>query len=140
MLCSAVCKFSVYGLMLSITFDTEGGFIAQCGISYSFSHVVSSDFYGELRQRFSCLRLMFAETSSSAYRCVASLVDALLARHAIFPHQPEEPKERLRGRLIEVELWKISVLKGKLSLRFGQWKEFQTTHILAVFFQEYVIR
>ena len=26
MLCSAVCKVSVYGLALSITFDTEGGF------------------------------------------------------------------------------------------------------------------
>ena len=25
MFCSAVCKFSVYGLILSITFDTEGG-------------------------------------------------------------------------------------------------------------------
>ena len=47
---------------------------------------------------------MFAETSSSACRGVASLVDALLARHVIFPSQREEPKERLRGRLIEVEL------------------------------------
>ena len=28
MLCSAMCKFSVYDLMLSITFDAEGGFIA----------------------------------------------------------------------------------------------------------------
>ena len=47
---------------------------------------------------------MFAETSSSAYKSVASLVDALLARHSIFPPQREEAKERLRGRLIEVEL------------------------------------
>ena len=47
---------------------------------------------------------MFAETSSSAYRSVASLVDALLAHRAIFPPQREEPKERLRGRLIEDEL------------------------------------
>ena len=49
---------------------------------------------------------MFAETSNSAYRSVASLVDALLARHAIFPlQQADEPKECLRGtRLIEVEL------------------------------------
>ena len=54
--------------------------------------------------RFSCLRLMFAETSSSDYRSVASLADSLLARHAIFPPQREEPKERLRGRLIEVEI------------------------------------
>ena len=45
---------------------------------------------------------MFAETSSSTDRSVASLVDALLARHAIFPPQREEPKERL----IEVELLK----------------------------------
>ena len=65
---------------------------------------------------------MFAETSSSAYGSVASLVDALLARHATFPPQREEPKERLRGRLIEVELLEISVLKGKLPLSFGQWK------------------
>ena len=50
------------------------------------------------------MRLMFAETSSSNYQSVAFLVDALLARHAIFPPQREEPKERLRGRLIEVEL------------------------------------
>ena len=35
---------------------------------------------------------------------VASLVDARLAHHAIFPPQREGPKERLRGRLIEVEL------------------------------------
>ena len=35
---------------------------------------------------------------------VASLADALLARHTIFPPQQDEPKERLRGRLIEVEL------------------------------------
>ena len=48
---------------------------------------------------------MFAETSSSAYRSVHSLVDALLARHTIFPPQREEPKERLRGKLIEVELF-----------------------------------
>ena len=47
---------------------------------------------------------MFAETSNSAYRGVASLTDALLARHAIFPLQREEPKERRRERLIEVEL------------------------------------
>ena len=47
---------------------------------------------------------MFAEASSSAYQSVASLVDALLAGHAIFLPQREEPKERLRGRLIEVEL------------------------------------
>ena len=46
---------------------------------------------------------MFAETSSSAYRSVASLADALLAHHTIFPPQQDEPKERLRGRLIEVE-------------------------------------
>ena len=45
-----------------------------------------------------------AETSSSTYRSVASLVDALLARHAIFPLQREEPKECQKGRLIEVEL------------------------------------
>ena len=43
MFCSAVCKFSVYSLILSITFD-----LLHCGISYSFSHVVSSDFYGKL--------------------------------------------------------------------------------------------
>ena len=47
---------------------------------------------------------MFAETSSSAYRSVASLVDVLLARHAIFPPQQEEPKEHLRGKLFEVKL------------------------------------
>ena len=29
MFCSAGCKFSVYGLILSITFDTEGGFIEK---------------------------------------------------------------------------------------------------------------
>ena len=29
MLCTAVCKFSVYGLTLSIMFDTEGGFIEK---------------------------------------------------------------------------------------------------------------
>ena len=46
---------------------------------------------------------MFAETSSSAYRSVAFLVDALFARHAIFPPEREEPKECLWGRLIEVE-------------------------------------
>ena len=40
---SAVCKFSVYGLILSITFD-----LLHRGISYSFSHVVYSDFYGKL--------------------------------------------------------------------------------------------
>ena len=45
-----------------------------------------------------------AETSSSAYRSVACLVDSLLALYAIFPPQREEPKERLRGRLIEVQL------------------------------------
>ena len=42
MLCSAV-----YVLILSITFDTEGG-LSHCVISYSFSHVVSSDLYGKL--------------------------------------------------------------------------------------------
>ena len=47
---------------------------------------------------------MFAETSSCAYRNVASLVDALLVRHAIFPPKREEPKERLQRRLIEIEL------------------------------------
>ena len=47
---------------------------------------------------------MFAETSSFAYRSVASVADALLARHAIFPPQRDGPKERLRGRLIGVEL------------------------------------
>ena len=47
---------------------------------------------------------MFAETSSSTFRSVASLADALLARHAFFPPQRNEPKERLRGKLIEVEL------------------------------------
>ena len=50
MFCSAVCKFRVYGLILSITFD-----LSHCGISYSFCHVVSSDFYGKFLQRFSCL-------------------------------------------------------------------------------------
>ena len=29
MFCPAVCKFSVYGLILSITFDTEGVFIEK---------------------------------------------------------------------------------------------------------------
>ena len=49
MLCSAVCKFTVYVAILSITFDTEGGSsFSHCGISYSFSHIVSSDFYGKL--------------------------------------------------------------------------------------------
>ena len=47
MFCSAVCKFNVYGLILSIRFDTKGG-LSHCGISYSFSDVVSSDFYGKL--------------------------------------------------------------------------------------------
>ena len=31
MFCSAVCKFSVYGLILSITFDTEGGIYRTVG-------------------------------------------------------------------------------------------------------------
>ena len=65
---------------------------------------------------------MFAETSSSAYRSVASVADVLFAGHAIFPPQQDEPKERLQGRLIEVELLEISSLKGKLPLIFGQWK------------------
>ena len=44
MFCLAVCKLlNVYGLILSITFD-----LLHCGISYVFSHVVSSDFYGKL--------------------------------------------------------------------------------------------
>ena len=47
---------------------------------------------------------MFAETSSSTYRSVSPLVDALLARHAIILPQRKEPEERLPGRLIEVEL------------------------------------
>ena len=50
------------------------------------------------------MRLRFVETSSCAYRSVASLVDDLLARHTIFPPQREEPKERLRGKLTSVEL------------------------------------
>ena len=58
---------------------------------------------------------MFAETSSSAYRSVASLVDALLARHEIFPLQREEPKERLRERLIEVELLETICTKMKVA-------------------------
>ena len=59
MFCSAVsCKFSVYGMILSIyTFDTEGGFIAL----WNFVFFQSRHFLGFLR--FSCLRLMFAETS-----------------------------------------------------------------------------
>ena len=58
---------------------------------------------------------MFAERSSSIYRSVASLVDALLARHAIPPRQREEPKERLRGRLIEVELLENIRLERKVA-------------------------
>ena len=56
-----------------------------------------------------------AETSSSAYRSVASLVCTLLARHAIFPPQREEPKERLRGRLIEVGLLENIRPEGKVA-------------------------
>ena len=55
---SAVCNFGVYVLILSITIDTEGGDLSHCGISYSFSQVVSSDFHGKLLQRFSCLRFI----------------------------------------------------------------------------------
>ena len=43
-------------------------------------------------KRFSCLclaGLMFAETSSSAYRNLASLADPLLARHATFSSRVE---------------------------------------------------
>ena len=68
MLCSAVCKFSVYVLILSITFDSFSYFTVQkiplrdlsyCGISYSFSHVVSSDFYCKLFKDFHvCLRCL----------------------------------------------------------------------------------
>ena len=46
MFCSAVCKFSVYGLILSITFDTEGGFIAL----WNFVFFQSRRFPGFLRQ------------------------------------------------------------------------------------------
>ena len=56
-----------------------------------------------------------AETSSSAYRSVASLAGALLARHAIFPPQQDEPKERLRGRLIEVEVLEKILPKRKVA-------------------------
>ena len=38
-LCSAVCKFSVYILILSIMFDTEGRVIALW--NFVFSHVIS---------------------------------------------------------------------------------------------------
>ena len=58
---------------------------------------------------------MFAEMSSSAYRSVASPVDALLARHTVFPPQREEPRERLRGRLIEVELLENIRLERKVA-------------------------
>ena len=44
-LCSAVCKFTVYVLMLSITFDTEGRFIAL----WNFVFFQSSRFLGRLR-------------------------------------------------------------------------------------------
>ena len=71
MFCSAVCKFSVYGLILSITFDTKGGFITL----WNFVFFQSRSFL------------------------------------------------RLRGRLIKSNFWKISVLKGKSPLSFGQWKE-----------------
>ena len=90
-------NFSVYGLILSITFDTEGGFIAP----WNFLIFQSRHFLGLLRkllEKFSCLLLMFAETSSSAYRSVASLVDALLPSHAIFPPKREESKSVNRSR------------------------------------------
>ena len=44
MLCSAVCKFSVYVLILSITFDTEGRFIAL----WNFVLIQSCRFLGFL--------------------------------------------------------------------------------------------
>ena len=47
---------------------------------------------------------MFGETSSSVYRSLAFVADSLLSRPAIFPPQRHEQKERLRGKLIEVEL------------------------------------
>ena len=59
---------------------------------------------------------MFAETNSSAYRSEASLTDVLLARHATFPPERHEPKERLRGRLIEVELLENIRPKRKIAL------------------------
>ena len=72
-LCSAVYKFSVYVLTLSITFDTEERFIAL----WNFVFFQSSRF----------LLKVFV------YRNLASLADAHLARHAMFPPQREEPKE-----------------------------------------------
>ena len=37
-LCLALCKFSVYFLILLITFDTEGGFIALWNFVFFQSH------------------------------------------------------------------------------------------------------
>ena len=70
-LCYAVCKFSVYFLILSITFDTELD-LSHCGISYSFTCGISSDFQGKLLERFSKFASHFPWLSSHSAPAIQS--------------------------------------------------------------------